>query len=72
MTVYAVVEVDALVDAQADEREEGDEEHDAAQESEYVHWLLAEVAEEPEGHQVEITVYEAVPAHELGVPNLRA
>lgn len=54
MTIYAMVEVDALVDAQADEREEADEEYETAQESEYVHWLLAEVAEEPEGHQVEI------------------
>lgn len=66
MTIYAMVEVDTLVDAQADEREEADEEHETAQESEYVHWLLAEVAEEPEGHQVEIAVYETVPAHELG------
>ena len=31
-----------------------------------MHWFLAEVAEEPEGHQVEIAVNEAVPAHELG------
>ena len=70
MTIYAMVEVDALVDAQADEREEADEEHETAQESEYVHWLLAEVAEEPEGHQVEIAVYETVPAHELGSSEL--
>ena len=31
-----------------------------------MHRLLAEVAQEPEGHQVEIAVYETVPAHELG------
>ena len=43
MTIYAMVEVDALVDAQADEREEADEEHETAQESEYVHWLLVDI-----------------------------
>ena len=35
-----------------------------------MHWLLAEVAQEPECHQVQIAVHETVPAHELGSTKL--
>ena len=41
------------------------EEYDAAQEAEYVHWFFAKIAQEPESHQVKITIYKAVPTHEL-------
>ena len=50
--------------------QEADEEHDGAQEAEYVHGLTTEGAQEPQCQQVEIAVYEAVQTHELRLPVL--
>ena len=46
--------------------DESEEEHEATEEAEEVHWFLAEATCEPEGGEVEVAVDEAVEA-ELGL-----
>ena len=60
--VDAVRQVNQLTYAYGNHREEADEKHYRTEESEHVHRLLAEAAEEPQRDKVEIAVYETVEA----------
>ncbi len=62
VVVDAVRQVNQLAYAYGNHREETDEEHYRTEESEHVHRLLAEAAEEPQRDKVEIAVYETVEA----------
>ena len=60
-----MVEGPCFLGSQEEGSKETDDEDNGTQETKYVHRLLAEGTEEPQGHQVEIAVHETVPTHEL-------